>query len=105
MTAAKFLKKSDLSDVVHSRIWDLSDPNGKGFLDKPGFFVALKLVSLAQSGQVINMTNIYFDTQNPPKVVSTHRVVSELCMLWYLVCISYRNWLFSFLLILAFMYS
>lgn len=70
MTAAKFLKKSGLSDVVLSRIWDLSDPNGKGFLDKPGFFVALKLVSLAQAGQVINMSNIYTDTANPPKVVS-----------------------------------
>ncbi|XP_067631425.1 epidermal growth factor receptor substrate 15-like 1 isoform X2 [Eurosta solidaginis] len=68
MTAAKFLKKSGLSDVVLSRVWDLSDPNGKGFLDKPGFFVALKLVSLAQAGQVINMTNIYTETPNPPKV-------------------------------------
>ncbi|XP_054736825.1 epidermal growth factor receptor substrate 15-like 1 isoform X1 [Anastrepha obliqua] len=68
MTAAKFLKKSGLSDVVLSRVWDLSDPDGKGFLDKPGFFVALKLVSLAQAGQVINMSNIYTDTLNPPKV-------------------------------------
>ncbi|KAM8711783.1 hypothetical protein ACLKA7_012312 [Drosophila subpalustris] len=68
MTAAKFLKKSGLSDVVLSRIWDLSDPNGKGFLDKPGFFVALKLVSLSQAGQVANMNNIYMDTVNPPKV-------------------------------------
>ncbi|XP_023162573.2 epidermal growth factor receptor substrate 15-like 1 isoform X2 [Drosophila hydei] len=68
MTAAKFLKKSGLSDVVLSRIWDLSDPNGKGFLDKPGFFVALKLVSLSQAGQVANMNNIYMDTANPPKV-------------------------------------
>lgn len=73
MTAAKFLKKSGLSDVVLSRIWDLSDPNGKGFLDKPGFFVALKLVSLSQAGQVANMNNIYVDTANPPKVVSNHQ--------------------------------
>ncbi|XP_016928835.2 epidermal growth factor receptor substrate 15-like 1 isoform X1 [Drosophila suzukii] len=68
MTAAKFLKKSGLSDVVLSRIWDLSDPNGKGYLDKPGFFVALKLVSLSQAGQVANMNNIYLETANPPKV-------------------------------------
>ncbi|XP_030379532.1 epidermal growth factor receptor substrate 15-like 1 isoform X2 [Scaptodrosophila lebanonensis] len=68
MTAAKFLKKSGLSDVVLSRIWDLSDPNGKGFLDKPGFFVALKLVSLSQAGQVANMNNIYMETTSPPKV-------------------------------------
>ncbi|XP_039484310.1 epidermal growth factor receptor substrate 15-like 1 isoform X3 [Drosophila santomea] len=68
MTAAKFLKKSGLSDVVLSRIWDLSDPNGKGFLDKPGFFVALKLVSLSQAGEVASMVNIYLDIANPPKV-------------------------------------
>ncbi|XP_059226349.1 epidermal growth factor receptor substrate 15-like 1 isoform X3 [Stomoxys calcitrans] len=68
MAAAKFLKKSGLSDVVLSRVWDLSDPNGKGFLDKPGFFVALKLVSLAQAGHVYNMNNIYMDTEKPPKV-------------------------------------
>jgi len=70
MTAAKFLKKSGLSDVVLSRIWDLSDPSGKGFLDKPGFFVALKLVSLSQAGQVASMANIYLDIANPPKLVS-----------------------------------
>lgn len=44
MAGANFLKKSGLSDVVLSRIWDLSDPNAKGFLDKHGLFVALKLV-------------------------------------------------------------
>lgn len=70
MAAAKFLKKSGLSDVVLSRVWDLSDPNGKGYLDKPGFYVALKLVSLAQHGHVYNMNNIYMDTERPPKVVS-----------------------------------
>ncbi|XP_033148961.1 epidermal growth factor receptor substrate 15-like 1 isoform X2 [Drosophila busckii] len=75
MTAAKFLKKSGLSDVVLSRIWDLSDPNGKGFLDKPGFFVALKLVSLSQTGQVANMNNIYIDTVNPPKVGDIPKVI------------------------------
>ncbi|XP_034652804.1 epidermal growth factor receptor substrate 15-like 1 isoform X2 [Drosophila subobscura] len=75
MTAAKFLKRSGLSDVVLSRIWDLSDPNGKGFLDKPGFFVALKLVSLSQAGQVANMNNIYVDTVNPPKVGELPKMV------------------------------
>ncbi|KAL5288484.1 Eps-15 family protein [Megaselia abdita] len=68
MVAAKFLKKSGLSDVVLSRIWDLSDPSGKGYLDKQGFYVSLKLVALAQSGQTINMANIFTETHNPPKV-------------------------------------
>lgn len=98
LAAAKFLKKSGLSDVVLSRvslvlrkqinlqnektwnkknqsqqfpqIWDLSDPTGKGYLDKSGLFVALKLVALAQSGDTINMSNIFNELPNPPKVVS-----------------------------------
>ncbi|XP_065366917.1 epidermal growth factor receptor substrate 15-like 1 isoform X2 [Calliphora vicina] len=75
MAAAKFLKKSGLSDVVLSRVWDLSDPNGKGYLDRPGFYVALKLVSLAQHGHVYNMNNIYMDTERPPKVGDIPKIV------------------------------
>ncbi|XP_017785311.1 PREDICTED: epidermal growth factor receptor substrate 15-like 1 isoform X2 [Nicrophorus vespilloides] len=67
MEAAHFLKKSGLSDVVLSRIWDLSDPGGRGCLDKTGMFVALKLVSLAQAGRDINMSNINLDMA-PPKM-------------------------------------
>lgn len=48
MAAAKFLKRSGLSDVVLSRIWDLSDPTGRGFLNREGLFVALKLVALGK---------------------------------------------------------
>lgn len=69
MEAARFLKKSGLSDVVLSRVWDLSDPGGRGCLDKTGFFVALKLVALAQSGRDVNMSNILLDMP-PPKMVS-----------------------------------
>lgn len=68
LDAAKFLKKSGLSDVVLSRIWDLSDPSGRGFLSKEGFFVALKLIGLAQTGSEMNMKNIYAELQKPPKV-------------------------------------
>lgn len=50
------------------QIWDLSDPAGHGYLDKQGFYVALKFVSLAQAGHDINMRNIFQDT-SPPKVV------------------------------------
>lgn len=73
MAAAKFLKKSGLSDVVLSRIWDLSDPSGRGYLDKEGLFVSLKLVALAQAGHDINMRNIFIEPPNPPKVVSTNK--------------------------------
>lgn len=69
LDAAKFLKKSGLSDVVLSRVWDLSDPNGRGFLSKEGFFVALKLIGLAQEGSDINMKNIFKELEKPPKVV------------------------------------
>lgn len=62
------------------QIWDLSDPNGRGSLDKDGFFVALKLVGLAQAGHDINMRNIFLDPPNPPKVVS------ELHIFYLFVC-------------------
>lgn len=65
MDAAKFLKKSGLSDTVLSKIWDLSDTNGQGFLDKKGFFVALKLVSLAQNNHDISIVNISLDIPPP----------------------------------------
>ncbi|XP_059614607.1 epidermal growth factor receptor substrate 15-like 1 isoform X2 [Phlebotomus argentipes] len=68
MDAAKFLKKSALSDVVLSRIWDLSDPQGRGYLDKQGFYTALKLVSMAQQGTELSLTEIYLSVPNPPKV-------------------------------------
>ncbi|CAO1410912.1 unnamed protein product [Diamesa tonsa] len=66
--AARFLKKSGLSDVVLSRIWDLSDPTGKGYFDKPAVFVALKLVAIAQAGEVLNTKYILTELKNPPKV-------------------------------------
>jgi epidermal growth factor receptor substrate 15 len=69
LDAARFLKKSGLSDIILSKVWDLSDPAGKGYLNKGGFFVALKLVSLAQSGKEVNMVNITADVP-PPKMVS-----------------------------------
>uniref|UniRef100_A0A182SXE5 Epidermal growth factor receptor substrate 15-like 1 n=1 Tax=Anopheles maculatus TaxID=74869 RepID=A0A182SXE5_9DIPT len=69
LAAAKFLKKSGLSDVVLSRIWDLSDPTGKGFLTKESFFVSLKLIGLAQEGSDISLKNIYNVLSKPPRVV------------------------------------
>lgn len=47
------------------QVWDSSDPTGKGYLDKTGLFVALKLVSLAQAGEPINIKNLRFDTDAP----------------------------------------
>lgn len=67
MEAARFLKRSGLSDVILSKIWDMSDPGGRGCLDKAGMFVALKLVALVQSGRDLNMKNINLDVP-PPKM-------------------------------------
>lgn len=70
LDAARFLKKSKLSDIVLGKIWDLSDPNSRGFLNKDGFFVALKLCALAQSGRGISMDNITASDVPQPKMVS-----------------------------------
>ncbi|XP_066150911.1 epidermal growth factor receptor substrate 15-like 1 isoform X2 [Euwallacea fornicatus] len=67
LEAARFLKRSGLSDVVLSRIWDLSDPGGRGSLDKSGMFVALKLVALVQNGKNLSINNINEDVP-PPKM-------------------------------------
>jgi len=50
------------------KVWDLSDPNGKGYLDRNGFFVALKLIALAQKGIEINLNNISVEVA-PPNMV------------------------------------
>lgn len=65
--AVKFLRKSGLSDVVLSRVWELSDSRDAGNLDKEGFFTALKLVALAQKGETANLANIKLDLDNPPR--------------------------------------
>ncbi|XP_072560226.1 epidermal growth factor receptor substrate 15-like 1 isoform X2 [Paramormyrops kingsleyae] len=62
--AALFLKKSKLPDSTLGQIWELADPNGKGFLDKQGFLVALRLVGRAQSGQEISLTGL--ELPGPP---------------------------------------
>ncbi|XP_048108147.1 epidermal growth factor receptor substrate 15-like 1 isoform X3 [Alosa alosa] len=64
--AALFLKKSGLPDMTLGKIWDLADPDGKGFLDKQGFYVALRLVACAQSGQEVSLTSFNL-TVPPPK--------------------------------------
>nr|XP_057929621.1 epidermal growth factor receptor substrate 15-like 1 isoform X4 [Doryrhamphus excisus] len=64
--AALFLKKSGLPDLTLGKIWDLADPDGKGYLDKQGFYVALRLVACAQSGHDISLSSLNL-TVPPPK--------------------------------------
>ncbi|XP_041658617.1 epidermal growth factor receptor substrate 15-like 1 isoform X2 [Cheilinus undulatus] len=77
--AAQFLKKSGLSDSTLGKIWDLADSERKGYLDKRGFFIALRLVASAQSGNDISLHNLnqnlaapkFRDTSSPLVSVST----------------------------------
>lgn len=69
MDAARFLKKSQLSDVILSKIWDMADPQSRGSLDKTGMFVALKLCAFAQAGRELNIANLSQDIA-PPKMVT-----------------------------------
>uniref|UniRef100_A0A671Y869 Epidermal growth factor receptor pathway substrate 15 like 1 n=1 Tax=Sparus aurata TaxID=8175 RepID=A0A671Y869_SPAAU len=68
--AALFLKKSGLPDITLGKIWDLADPDGKGYLDKQGFYVALRLVACAQSGQEVSLSSLNL-TVPPPKFVTS----------------------------------
>ncbi|OXB73098.1 UNVERIFIED_CONTAM: hypothetical protein H355_012023 [Colinus virginianus] len=50
------------------KIWDLADPEGKGYLDKQGFYVALRLVACAQNGHEVTLSSLNL-TVPPPKFV------------------------------------
>ncbi|KAI1883029.1 hypothetical protein AGOR_G00241030 [Albula goreensis] len=68
--AALFLKKSGLPDATLGKIWDLADPDGRGFLDKQGFFVALRLVACAQNGNDVSISSLSLPI-TPPKFKDT----------------------------------
>ncbi|MBN3317063.1 EP15R factor, partial [Atractosteus spatula] len=68
--AALFLKKSGLPDITLGKIWDLADPDGKGFLDKQGFYFALRLVACAQNGHDVTLSSLNL-TVPPPKFKDT----------------------------------
>ena len=63
-----FLKQSKVKDALLKEIWDLADPTGKGYLDRHGFYVNLKLVALAQSNQEVKLENLTVPAP-PPKLV------------------------------------
>lgn len=69
MQAAKFLKRSGLSDLLLSKIWDQADAERGGQLNKQGFFIALKLIALAQQGRDPSLSNLTSDIP-PPKLTA-----------------------------------
>ncbi|XP_024133862.1 epidermal growth factor receptor substrate 15 isoform X2 [Oryzias melastigma] len=64
--AALFLKRSGLADLVLGKIWDLSDSERKGSLNKQQFFIALRLVACAQNGLEVALKNLNVAVP-PPK--------------------------------------
>ena len=54
-----------MQQSIFSQIWDLSDPEGKGHLDRKGLFVACKLVALAQDRQDIMVCNLLNECPAP----------------------------------------
>uniref|UniRef100_A0A3Q4HWP3 Epidermal growth factor receptor pathway substrate 15-like 1a n=1 Tax=Neolamprologus brichardi TaxID=32507 RepID=A0A3Q4HWP3_NEOBR len=74
--AALFLKKSGLPDLTLGKIWDLADPDGKGYLDKQGFYVALRLVACAQNSLEVSLSSLSL-TVPPPKFVSVFLIQPE----------------------------
>ncbi|XP_013856384.1 epidermal growth factor receptor substrate 15, partial [Austrofundulus limnaeus] len=68
--AALFLKRSGLADMVLGKIWDLSDSERKGSLNKQQFFVALRLVACAQNGLEVALKSLNVAVP-PPKFHDT----------------------------------
>lgn len=87
MEAARFLKKSQLSDVILSKIWDMADPQSRGTLDKSGMFVALKLCAFAQAGRELKIDNLNQDVGPPKMVISLSLIffffLSQIILLIY----------------------
>ncbi|XP_061680244.1 epidermal growth factor receptor substrate 15 isoform X4 [Syngnathoides biaculeatus] len=64
--AASFLKRSGLADLVLGKIWDISDSERKGSLNKQQFFIALRLVACAQNGLEVALKSLNVAVP-PPK--------------------------------------
>ena len=58
----------------------MSDPTGRGYLEKPGFFVALKLIALVQSGQEMSISKLTAEAPQPNLVTSAVPLLSHAYM-------------------------
>ncbi|CAG9316931.1 unnamed protein product [Blepharisma stoltei] len=57
-----FFKRSGISTDQLKEIWTICTPNGESFLDRERFYVALRLIALAQEGKPVNVDAIYANT-------------------------------------------
>jgi epidermal growth factor receptor substrate 15 len=81
-----FLRKSKLKEETLKIIYDLSDPVGKGYLDRQSFYIILKLVAIAQSENTISMESINIDTP-PPNLGELNSNITTLIAVndpWYI---------------------
>jgi hypothetical protein len=54
----EFFKKSGLPVDRLKEIWNLASPNGESYLDRERFYVAVRLIALAQAGKNMNLEAI-----------------------------------------------
>lgn len=73
--------RSGLSPAILGEIWQLADPNNKGYLDQQGFSVALRIIGHVQNGQRLtpNLANVrkYLRAPLTPSFVVTRLTVSS----------------------------
>lgn len=67
--AAAFMKRSNLSVNVLGQIWELADYNKRGYLDKNGAFIVLKLIAACQQGHSPS-TAVLSMSLDPPSLAS-----------------------------------
>ena len=63
--AVTLFRKSGISVQILKQIWTLATPNQEDHLDKNRFFVALKLIALAQDGKPLSMQLLHEKTSLP----------------------------------------
>jgi len=56
----------------------MSDPQGKGYLDKSGLFMSLKLITLAQTGKDVSMPNALQDIDEIPEMSGEKPIIRPL---------------------------
>lgn len=56
--AVEFFKKSGLPVDRLKEIWNLASPNGESYLDRERFYVAVRLIALAQAGKSMGLEAI-----------------------------------------------
>ena len=81
----------DEKHLAAAQVWDMSDPTGRGYLEKPGFFVALKLIALVQSGQEMSISKLTAEAPQPNLVMPAVSCLSHA----YVNCLNHCVWFYQ----------